>query len=128
MRRSIESASRWRVTGLVVNTHLMDDTTADVVTDGWRLAAAVRSETGLPIRAVGVMDRVAELLNPDAIDAPILRMRRHMLPPWIQADAAEVTTSADAGTLPAPRPIPLGKPRPMTVASPQGDPHGSNQY
>lgn len=86
MRRSIEAASRWNVTGLVVNTHLIDDTTVDVVMDGWRLAAAVRSETGLPIRLVAVMDLLANVLDSDAIDAPILHMRRHMLPPWIQGE------------------------------------------
>lgn len=86
MRRSIEAAARWNVTGLVVNTHLIDDTTVDVVMEGWRLAAALRSETGLPIRVVAVMDHLADALDPDAIDAPILRMRRHMLPPWIQGE------------------------------------------
>ena len=87
MRRSIEGASRWTVTGLVVNTHLIDETTADVVMEGWNLAAAVRGETGLPIRAVAVMDHLIDALDLDRIDAPVLPMRRHMLPPWLQGES-----------------------------------------
>lgn len=115
MRRSIEAASRWTVTGLVVNTHLMDDTTAEVVMEGWRLACAVRSDTGLPIRAVAVMDHLAEALDRNAIDAPILRLRRRMLPPWLRPADHD---NADAVTLPASRPVPLGR----------GNLHGSHQY
>jgi hypothetical protein len=120
MRRSIESASRWNVTGLVVNTHLIDETTPEVVLGGWRLAAAVRAETGLPIRALGVMAHVADTIDFEAqeIDAPILRMRRHMLPPWLQDRFAP---------LPAPRPAPLGVPRPVSLAHKEHD-HGSHQY
>lgn len=127
MRRSIESASRWNVTGLVVNTHLIDDTTADVVLDGWRLAGAVRAETGLPIRAVAVMDELVSALDCRIIDAPLLRLRRHMLPPWLMP----TPPSPKVAPLPAPRPVPIGKPRPMSYArthSPEGHPHGSNRH
>jgi hypothetical protein len=123
MRRSIEAASRWTVTGLVVNTHLIDDTTPDVVMDGWQLAAAVSAESSLPIRAVGVMGHVAAGLDAAAIDAPLLRMQRHMLPPWLQ----RAGNNADVARLPAPRPVPLGKPRPIATA-PKGDLHGPHQY
>jgi hypothetical protein len=86
MRRAIEEASRWRVTGLLVNTHLIDDTTAETVLEGWRLACAVRDDTGLPVRAVAVMDHLADAPALSAIDAPILRLRRYMLPPWLLPD------------------------------------------
>jgi hypothetical protein len=120
MRRSIESASRWTVTGLVVNTHLIDETTPEVVLGGWRLAAAVRAEAGLPIRALGVMARLADTIDFEAqeIDAPILRMRRHMLPPWLQ-DRSD--------RLAAPRPTPLGVPRPVSLPH-KDHAHGSYQY
>lgn len=114
MRRAIESASRWTVTGLVVNTHLIDETTADIVRDGWRLACGVRSETGLPIRAVAVMGHLADAWDLRDVDAPILRLRRYLLPPW----RLSTFPASEGFPLPASRSVPLGR----------GDRHGSHQH
>jgi hypothetical protein len=92
MRRSLEAASRWTVTGLVVNSHVIDETTVDTVLEGWRLAVAIRARTGLPIRFVAAMDQLADDPALDRVDAPILRLQRHMRPPWLH---------------PAPRAVPL---------------------
>jgi hypothetical protein len=84
LQREIENASRLRVTGLLVNSHLIDETTPETVLAGWRLAQAVARESDLPIRAVAVLERLAgapELA--DAIDAPVLPLRRTMVPPWL---------------------------------------------
>ncbi len=82
MQRSIETASRFSVTGLLVNSHLIDQTTPETVLEGWRLAQAVSAETGLPIRLVAVMDELADATELRVIDAPILRLTRLMTPPW----------------------------------------------
>ena len=125
MRRAIEDASRWRVTGLLANSHLIDETTVDVVMDGWRLTKAVRAETGLPIRAVAIMSHLAEAADLQVMDAPVLRLHRHMLPPWLQPTKDGALAAPEGGPLPAPRPVPLGKPRQVFS---EGDPHGSHQY
>lgn len=83
MRRAIETSSRWKVTGWIVNSHLITETTADSVLDGWRLAQAVVKETGVPIRLVAVMDGLADAPELSVIDAPVLRMTRLMNPPWL---------------------------------------------
>lgn len=83
MRRAIETASRWTVTGLLVNSHLVDQTTPQAVLDGWKLGQAVAEETGLPIRLVAVMDTLADAPELAEIDAPMLRMTRLMTPPWL---------------------------------------------
>lgn len=82
MRQHIEKASRWRVTGWIVNTHLIEETTPSTILDGWRLGTAVADETGLPIRLVAVMDGLAGAPELAGIDAPVLRMTRLMTPPW----------------------------------------------
>jgi hypothetical protein len=89
MRQALESASRFAVTGLVANAHLIDQTTPDVVLEGWRLARAVSSRTGLPVRAVAVMGALASAPELSGIDAPILRLERRMLPPWLQVEEPE---------------------------------------
>jgi hypothetical protein len=123
MRRMIEDASRWTITGLLVNSHLIDETTVDVVMDGWRLAEAVRARTGLPIRFVAAMEHLADAPDLRSIDAPVLRLRRHMLPPWLAPGSAAIPTAVQ----PAARPVPLGRPRPISLASLQGVPHGPNR-
>ena len=106
MIASIENASRWRVTGLVANAHLIDETTAETVVDGWALATSVSERTGLPVRFVGVMTHVAGGPALRSVAAPILRLRRHMLPPWLQSAGPG---STDSAPMPAPRPVPLGR-------------------
>ncbi len=114
MRRAIESASRFSVTGWLANSHLIDDTTPEAVLEGWRLAQAVAEETGLPIRLVAVMDALADAPELEEIDAPVLRLRRHMLPPWLTHARADARQS-DAAPLSAPRPVPLGRARPIAI-------------
>jgi hypothetical protein len=123
MMRAVEEASRWRVTGLLVNTHLIDETVAGTVLDGWRLAQAVRARTGLPIRLVAAMAHLADAPELASIDVPILRLHRHMLPPWLQAGAA-----GGAATVPAARPVPIGRPGPISFASSEGDTRGPNRH
>ncbi len=114
MRSEIEASSRLRVTGLLANAHLVGETTADVVLQGWRLARAVGEASGLPVRAVAVMRAVAAAAELRAIAAPLLVMDRHMLPPWFHRETVDDAPPADE-TLPAARPVPIGKPRPIAL-------------
>jgi hypothetical protein len=128
MMRSVASASRWKVTGLLVNSHLIDETTVDTVLDGWRLAEAVRARTGLPIRFVAAMAHLADAPELTVIDAPILRLHRHMLPPWLQAQPADRAARSATAQVPAARPVPLGRPRPISFATSEGDTRGPNRH
>jgi hypothetical protein len=83
MRRAIEASSRWKVTGWIVNSHLITETTTESVLDGWRLGQAVAQETGVPIRVVAVMGALADAPELSVIDAPVLRLTRLMNPPWL---------------------------------------------
>lgn len=83
LRRAIENASRLSVTGLLLNSHLIDHTTTATVLDGWRLARELSARAALPIRAVAVMAPLAGEPEILAIDAPLLPLERHMLPPWL---------------------------------------------
>ena len=89
MRQDIEASSRLPVTGLIANSHLVDETTTDIVLEGWELASEVSNTTGLPVRAVAVMDALADDAHLATIDAPLLRLHRHMLPPWSAADSSQ---------------------------------------
>jgi hypothetical protein len=79
----IEKASRLRVGGLVSNTHLMEETTGDMIREGVDLAVAVGEKLEVPLRFIAVMEEVAETMDVGALPAPLLTMQRRLLPPWI---------------------------------------------
>ncbi len=108
MRASIEAAARMRVTGLVSNAHLVTETTPEVIAEGLALAREVAAQSGLPLVFITAMGELADHPQVAALDAPLFRLERHMLPPWLRpAGACE-----DPTDLPAARPTPLGRPRP----------------
>jgi hypothetical protein len=126
MQHAIEEASRLKVTGLLVNSHLIEHTTAQTVLEGWRMTLEVAQRSGRPVRCVAVMEEVAGDPALAEIDAPILRMQRHMLPPWISSRRPDNVEPEDE-LLPAARPIPLGKPRPIDMPRSQGEQSGTNR-
>jgi hypothetical protein len=126
MQHAIEEASRLKVTGLLVNSHLIQHTTARTVLEGWRLALEVSQRSGRPVRCVAVMEEVAGDPALAEIDAPILRMQRHMLPPWLSSRRPD-NVEAEDELLPAARPVPIGRPRPIDTPRSQGDQSGTNR-
>jgi hypothetical protein len=82
IRSEIEAASRLRVTGLVSNTHLMEETDAQTVLDGLELARQVGQAADLPVAFVTANEDLRGKLDTDRADCPVLWIRRRMLPPW----------------------------------------------
>jgi len=124
MLREMELASRLRVTGLLVNSHLIEETTLEVVLEGWDLAREVARQSGLPVRCVAAMERLADAPEIAGIEAPLLRLRRHMLPPWLRPRAGDAPPVGESETLPAERPTPIGKPPTIRLAEPGGKTNG----
>jgi hypothetical protein len=81
MVRQIEAVGRLPVTGLVSNTHLMDQTTPEVILGGLADARATGERLGIPVVAVAatadLADRVGELAG-----CPVIRLRRIVAPPF----------------------------------------------
>ncbi len=80
----IEAASGLRVSGLVSNTHLMQETTPEMVAQGAALAAEVAAARNVPVLWVAAMEDVVRELDEAALPAPLLVMRRIMVPPWLR--------------------------------------------
>ena len=82
MLRDIERVSKLRVTGLVANTHLMEETVQETVAAGLTLADQVAAETRIPIRFAAILERLAEgaeVLNHRGL--PWLPITRLITPP-----------------------------------------------
>lgn len=85
MLREVETAARLDVTGLVANTHLMEETTPDTVRAGIRAARELETATGLPIRFCAMQRPLAEAFGGAQAmveQLPILAMERHIVPPF----------------------------------------------
>ncbi|MBN2496757.1 MAG: cobalamin biosynthesis protein CbiA [Deltaproteobacteria bacterium] len=107
MMADIEQASRLRVTGFVANSHLVGETTPEVVCEGARLASRLAERTGVPLRLVCAMGDLEGRQRLAGLDAPMLWMARRMLPPWLRP--ARSAESRDE-PIPAGRPVPIGRP------------------
>lgn len=85
MLRVVQTAARLDVTGLVANTHLMDETTPEIARAGIRAARELETATGLPIRFCAMQRRLAEAFGgPQATveGLPILAMERYIVAPF----------------------------------------------
>jgi hypothetical protein len=78
----IENTARLKFTGLISNSHMIDETDADVITEGYRLAREVERETGLPLVFVSAKKSVLEKIDTTVFECPILPLTRSMLKPW----------------------------------------------
>ncbi len=84
MIQEIEASCRLKVTGLVSNTHLIDETDAETVLRGLELARQVEKESGVELRFVSAKPEVFEKIKPEQVNCPILPLSRYMLKPWEQ--------------------------------------------
>lgn len=80
--KEIESASRLRFTGLIANTHLMTETTSDVVETGLTMARQLSAKTRLPISFASVEKSVLAQMDTDKFDLPLLELDRALVKPW----------------------------------------------
>lgn len=80
--REIEAASRLKITGLVSNTHLLEETDASTVIEGLRMAREVGKAGDRPIAFVTANETLRDTLDPQEAGCPVLWIKRRMLPPW----------------------------------------------
>ncbi|UCF68833.1 MAG: hypothetical protein JSV80_05980 [Acidobacteriota bacterium] len=122
-RAALEKASRLRVTGLLANSHLIQETTPEAVLEGWELTHELATITGLPIRCVAVMAELADAPQLGIIDAPLIRLERYMLPPWLVRSAGNDPAGSRRERLPAGRPRPIGQPPTIRTPLSPGEDH-----
>ncbi len=82
MVREIEAAARLPVTGMISNTHLMGETTPEIVLDGYRMARETAARVGVPVVAVGVDETLAAGLDAGRLECPLFPMKRLLRPPF----------------------------------------------
>ena len=79
----IESASRMKVTGLIANTHLATETTAQVVIEGVGLTQKVADARNMPIVFISALTELCPEIDKSLFGRyAILPLDRELLKPW----------------------------------------------
>jgi len=91
MIREIEAVGRVPVSGLISNTHLMEETTPAVVLGGYRKAVETARLAEVPLVAVTVTEDLAADLREEEFECPVIAMRRMVMPPFAQKHARRTT-------------------------------------
>ena len=85
MRDAIEKSSRMPVSGIIGNANLIDETTADVIYQGYDFVAQVSRESGLPLEFITVSTLLADQIDRKRFSCPLLVLHRQLVPPWKKA-------------------------------------------
>jgi energy-coupling factor transporter ATP-binding protein EcfA2 len=86
MLQAVQAAARLAVTGLVANTHLMEESTPETVRAGVRAARELEAATGIPLVFCAALARLVRTLGaPEGGlgDLPIFPLERHILAPFL---------------------------------------------
>ena len=84
----VESTSRLHFTGLISNTHMIDETDGEIVIEGYKLSVEISKRTNLPMAFVSAKRNVLNDLKPADIDCPVLPLTRSLLKPWERKENA----------------------------------------
>jgi len=79
----IENVTGLKVTGLINNTHLLRDTTADDVLKGQDVCEGVSQALQIPIKYVCILEKVAQTLPTDKIKGEIVPIKMYMREEWM---------------------------------------------
>ncbi len=80
--KEIQQSARITITGLVSNTHLKEQTTAELVVDGVRWAREVAGRCGLPLLFGGCRADLVAQVQPRIGDLPLLAIEPVLTLPW----------------------------------------------
>ena len=78
----IETTARLKFTGLISNSHMIDDTDLEVINEGYGLAQKVSKVSGLPLVFLSARRTILDTIDLDRFDCAVLPLTRLMLKPW----------------------------------------------
>ncbi|HAO20207.1 MAG: cobalamin biosynthesis protein CbiA [Desulfobacteraceae bacterium IS3] len=85
LRKEIENASKMTITGIIGNTHLLDDTTSADIYRGYEFVRQLSDETGMTLEFVTVAANLLTDIDTARFSCPVLPIERQLVPPWKKA-------------------------------------------
>ena len=87
IKKQIEAASKMKMTGVVGNANLIDETLPEHIYDGYEFAAAFACECHLKLEFITAPDSLAAEVETGRMACPVLNIKRQLVPPWKAAAA-----------------------------------------
>ncbi len=84
----IEVSSELKFTGIISNTHMLEQTEPNDVLRGLELARQVSNHRGIPVCFVSALTEVLEKMTRQQINCPVLPLHRSLLKPWERDSSA----------------------------------------
>lgn len=84
MLRSVEKASRLRVTAIVSNTNLGMATDPDIIQSGHAVIKEVAQRLNLPLAFLAAECNLVQEMSLRFSELPVFPVKLHMLPPWMK--------------------------------------------
>ena len=85
IKTEIESASKMKMTSVVGNANLIDDTQVDHIYEGYEFALEYARECGLKLEFITVPKALKSKLDIGRFTCPVLTINRQLVPPWKKA-------------------------------------------
>jgi len=89
MRSAIEEKSKMRITGIVSNANLMDETGQQDILDGYDFASRVSAAGDIPLVFITAPAALLTGIDKKSMQCPVLPLRRQLVPPWRRAEVLE---------------------------------------
>jgi hypothetical protein len=85
IREEIERAAKLRITGLIGNANLIDETDSDDIYSGYEFVCQLAAESGLPLEFITAAGEILPRIELKRFACPVLTIARQLVPPWLKA-------------------------------------------
>lgn len=85
MKSRIEKASKIKVSGIIGNPNLIDETTVDHIYEGNDFLKKLSAKSGLPIEFIAIAVNIFQEIDVSRFECPLLPIARQLVPPWLKA-------------------------------------------
>jgi len=85
IRQEIENAAKLRITGLIGNANLINETDADEIYSGYEFVRKLSDQSGLPLEFITVAGEILPGVELSRFSCPVLTIARQLVPPWLKA-------------------------------------------
>ena len=85
IREEIEKAAKLKITGLIGNANLINETDTDKIYSGYEFVHKLSAESGLPLEFITVAGEILSHIELKRFACPVLTIARQLVPPWLKA-------------------------------------------
>jgi cellulose biosynthesis protein BcsQ len=84
MRNEIEKAAQLKVTGIIGNANLVNETNTEDIYNGYEFVQTVSRESGLPLAFITVSQELLPKIDMKRFACAVLPIARQLVPPWLK--------------------------------------------